>query len=622
MLKYEWRKLLFYRKGIFLILLFLIAELLGIVFFTTPYDRELEENRTVYETYLEQAKGSLTPEKRAYLEEEMSRLNQVHRDMEGLKQGYYTGEISESEYETQFPILLQDEEKYIGFSKLYTQYIFVREQENRSFLYTGGWEKLLTKQNPDYLFFLLLLLLLTPVFCEEYSSHMHEILLTQKKSARKQVPVKLCMAFTLTAALVAVTQLMQLGYCALRFGLPDGSCSLQSLYSFGNSPRNMTLWQAFGFCFAVTEIGYLYAALLILFLSVFLKKVNLTIMSGIALLPLPLLAAGGGDAFIKAPTPWALTTASVYLKDCVKPISNSEILFLFGVVLAIMLVMVAMITGHNKNHHCRTRLPVAVFGIFVVVLLSGCGKKEAPVYYNSRYANAYETENYRISGDYMGYTIEKKATGETAPFPMTGTAGKTAACISNIFGKGDKVYYLLETTMHPNAGYDTVSLTTDLIELDLSKMQEKILYHWDNPYERWFFGLLEKPETEKSYYGMEMLFVKEDYLYYRENMNILRISLLSGGVTEVFTCESIDLSYDGRNIYYLDDYCRLTIFDLSSGTVIHRDDIIANQFFLTEDGIYYSNRREGNRLYLWTMSTDTISVAESIPEWIQENLFI
>ena len=65
----------------------LFAGLMSIVFFTAPYDRELENNRLVYETYLEQVKGPLTQEKRAYLEEEMSRLNQVHRDMEELKQG-------------------------------------------------------------------------------------------------------------------------------------------------------------------------------------------------------------------------------------------------------------------------------------------------------------------------------------------------------------------------------------------------------------------------------------------------------------------------------------------------------------------------------------------------------
>ena len=50
MLKYEWKKLLFYRKGILLILLFLIAELMSLIFFTAPYDRELENNRLVYET--------------------------------------------------------------------------------------------------------------------------------------------------------------------------------------------------------------------------------------------------------------------------------------------------------------------------------------------------------------------------------------------------------------------------------------------------------------------------------------------------------------------------------------------------------------------------------------------
>ncbi len=191
---YEWKKLLHHRRGLWLIFAFLLAELLSLLLFTQPFDSVLEENREIYDSYLSQVNGPLTPDKRTFLEAEMERLNQIHSDMEQLKLNYYAGRISEEEYRTNFNALLVDDRLYTGFSELYSQYIFVREQDNRAFLYTGGWEVLLTDQEPDYLFLLLLIVVLTPIFCEEYATRMQEILLTQKHSTRHQVATKICVA--------------------------------------------------------------------------------------------------------------------------------------------------------------------------------------------------------------------------------------------------------------------------------------------------------------------------------------------------------------------------------------------------------------------------------------------
>ena len=180
MFRYEWKKLLHYRRGSLLIALFLVAELQALLLFTQPYDKVLEENRAVYDSYLALVEGSLTEDSREYIEGEMDRLNTVHRQMERLKTDYYSGAVTEAEFRTQFEALVDDDSAYTGFARLYRQYIFVRETEIRSFLYTGGWEVLLGNREPDYLFLLLMVFLLTPVFCQEYGSQMDQILLTQK----------------------------------------------------------------------------------------------------------------------------------------------------------------------------------------------------------------------------------------------------------------------------------------------------------------------------------------------------------------------------------------------------------------------------------------------------------
>ena len=89
MLRYEWKKMLFYRRGLLLILVFLLAELSGILWNTKPYDSELEANRNTYNSYLSHVEGPLTPKKREWLEKEMLLVRQ------GLR-GAIPGTVSRS----------------------------------------------------------------------------------------------------------------------------------------------------------------------------------------------------------------------------------------------------------------------------------------------------------------------------------------------------------------------------------------------------------------------------------------------------------------------------------------------------------------------------------------------
>ena len=235
MIRYEWKKLLFKRRGLGLIAAFLAAQAV-LLLFVRPYDEVLERNRTVYESYLTQVEGPLTAQKRAWLEAEMERLDSVHQELEQLKMDYYSGDISEEDYRSGFDRLQPEDAKYTGFSKLYSQYIYVRESADRSFLYTGGWETLLTDWEPDYLMLMLLILLLTPIFCEEYACNMDDILRTQKHSARHHVGAKLAVALCLTGALTAVVQMMAGLLCFTIRTSPWGF-----LAAIGHEPRRLPL---------------------------------------------------------------------------------------------------------------------------------------------------------------------------------------------------------------------------------------------------------------------------------------------------------------------------------------------------------------------------------------------
>lgn len=625
MLKQEWKKLLLHRWGLWLILVVLLLELLGTLLFTQPCDKELETNRTVYEQYLRQVEGPLTQEKRNFLEAEMARLNSAYGEMESLKSEYYLGNVPEEAYRQRFAELQPDCETYPGFAKLYSQYIYVREApEQRYFLYTGGWEALLTDQQPDYLLLLLLVIVLAPVFCEEYSTRMDLLLLTQKRSAKSLALCKASMAAILAAVLAAIIQGFHLGYCAWQFGLPHGDYSLQSVMRFGSSAKALTLWQSFWLQFALKEIGFVYGAMVILVLSVLLRKFALTLMAGIAGLPLPLLTVTDKSTLLRIPGPWALTLGRIYLNGSivstdpetgerlvrVAELSMAELGGYLCVVALLMALGLWLIWRGNSNAHLRhgKKSKAAALCVLLVCsgLLGGCGKGETPsVIFNSAEANVCSGSSYTVMGDGQSSVLIDRQTEVVYPFPLDAFQGETVFPADCFYGENGHLYYLKETGLHPSAGFDAYVSDTILADLDLGTMEESVRCQ-GNGDAKWFFGLLDAPNPGSDPIFVNAFFLHDGYLYYAVGSEMYRVHCLTGRQEAYLTGVSVAYSYDGGNLYYTDSYNRLVIHDLSTGEERIIEEVVAYRFLLTPEGIYFLNIRDGNTLYYWDENTGTV----------------
>lgn len=605
MLKFEWKKILLYRGGIWLIAGLLILELVSILLFTPPYDRELENNRAVYDRYLAGVEGPLTQEKRDFLEAEMERLNQVHWEMEELKSDYYSGKIQEDTYRERFRALLSDDEKYEGYTCLYRQYIFVREDRCRSFLYTGGWESLLNDQAPDYPLLLALVVLLAPVFCGEYACRMDELLLTQKKSARCQAPVKLAAALLLTAVLAASVQAMEVAFRAVRYGLPHWEYSLQSLPSFGNAEKAMSLGQAFLLQFALKEIGYLLVGVMILFFSVCLKKFSLTLMAGIVALPLPLLTVPEKYAFLRIPGPWALTVGSIYLNGGKQEMNFADLgiyLLTVGVVAATLL---AVIWRRNTNRHLLSRRFKTVTALAALaLLLTGCASP-APekLCCNASNSDWCETDRAVILGGVFDQAVIRKDTGDVLPFPLDALAGETLSARGCLFPSGGNIYYIRTETVHPHAGNpNRIEPFSVLEKLETEKMERSVVHSWKEETKQ-FFGLLDRNISDEALpQAIGWFFLYDGGMYYLDSSHegLFRRDLTTGKQKTVLDrINGVDLSWDGESLYYTDDYNRLVIRNFRTGTVDIREDVVTDRFILTPEGILFRSRRDGNALCFW-----------------------
>lgn len=612
MFRYEWKKLLCYRKGLVLVLVFLLVQLLGIILTTKPYDKELEANRAVYDSYLGHVEGPLTSENRQWLEDEMLRLNTANMKLEQLNNNYYSGKISEEQFREKFDTLAAENADYPGFSKLYTQYIYVRETPQRYFLYTGGWEVLFGNQEPDYLYLLLLIFLVTPIFCQEYGNQMDQILLTQKRSAKYQWQTKVGVALLATAVLTAILQLFELGYCAIRFGLPHWDYSLQSLYSFGTVRKEMTLWQAFALQFALKELGYLYVTLLLLCISVLVREYAFALMAGMVILPVPFLTVNTNMVLLNIPGPWALTIGSIYLNgdgsrfsgntiEAVREVPWSELGQVVGVVAVIFVAMLLCIRHKNTNYHVRKRHAKALPAVLaVMLLLTGCGKETEPIYYNTKHANCFESDRYVIFDSYLsGAVMIDKQTGECYDFPMDAFQGETAVTDDFNYYEDGSLYYMKAEQQYLNGSSESAADHYALVALDLKTMKETVVYRW-NQMPQWFFGLLDKESVEPGPHYVNAFFLHDGDLYYDYN-GALYVMDLQSGQYELYVDppNSTNLGYDGANIYYTDQYNRLVIRNIATGQTEALEHVVAKDFILTSQGIYFLNIRDNGTLYYW-----------------------
>lgn len=132
-------------------------------------------------------------------------------------------------------------------------------------------------------------------------------------------------------------------------------------------------------------------------------------------------------------------------------------------------------------------------------------------------------------------------------------------------------------------------------------MEESVVYQWNEEMD-WFFGLLNRSSTEPNSFAVELLFIHGNEMYYADtSMSTLNRMNLNTGKYELILAEmySWDVAYDGTNLYYLDSYNRLVIHNLNTGSKRAIDEVVAKDFLLTTDGIYFQNRRDHLAVYFW-----------------------
>lgn len=631
-IQYELKKLLYKRKGLVFLLLFTGLKLLSLLLFDTPVNQQMEIEKSSYRQQLEFLSGPLTKNNHTWFSETSASIAKAESIVQITYAQYYAGELTEDELHRTVDPMLTLLESRNGFNLAYQQFLYVRQNpENRYFLYTNGWDALLSFEQLDYLLILTLFLILTPIHCEESKNQMDLLTITMRRGGNTLSLCKMITALILIVALSAGTFFIEVGFCAIKYGLPNGSFPLQSLTYFSSSSKTIALSQAVLFVYGVKTLGYLCLGCLILFTSVLFKKYAPALLTCVVFSLFPILGLSESLRYF-IPGPAALMTAIGFLKgtemETIDPalnqtvsfqeVSSENFLFLLMITLGLSMLFLLIIqhrmTNQWKKTSFRFKKILSLLALASILsLASGCSPStETTKTFNLFSAQYYETDRYFVYQEYdedfnSRFIVEDKESGEQTPL-LKDPFFNTNHVMNYIYGQGDFVYTVQMTSENSESVMYVMYDQLLVQEINLTDFSERTIFRCDLN-EKNLLGETFAANREDLTFYLESIgfFIDDSYLYFISSNSISRVHRITGKREKLIeTLVITDVAYDGKHLYYLNEKSELVQYNISEKTSYILTEVVAKRFYFHDYLFYFINRKEQNSLFLWNRATATV----------------
>lgn len=153
--------------------------------------------------------------------------------------------------------------------------------------YDLGWKILFSNLGLWYLIGFIIIVGISPIFTEEYSTGVDSLLLCSKLGRNSLVTSKITASLLFILILAAAFILMDLSFYHYNFYLPDSNAPIQSLLMFQGSPYNLTIVQMLLIISVIKLGGCMAFGLLVLFVSARTKSIILSFFINGSVLYIP-----------------------------------------------------------------------------------------------------------------------------------------------------------------------------------------------------------------------------------------------------------------------------------------------------------------------------------------------
>lgn len=606
-MRYEFYKLFVKRKAWLIILGFLLLRLIT-VFLQPNYavDYKMELYRDAYLNHMEVLAGELNDEKSAYIQETNDEINALLGNDTAVAE-YQRGEITEAEFNERYRLRSAGSQMQDEFSVVNERYQSVLQNPERVyFIYSNGWVGLIGNENLDFVLLILIMLLIVPIICNEYTSDMYPILRTTPNGGGRLFAAKFLVGIV-TAMLCAVLFFAEeFAYFSLQLGLPDGSFPLQSLPPFADSPYRISIFGAALLTLANRCLGLMLLTALLICLSALFKRALSAIFLGTVSVLLPFFLFSESVLKYRFPTPLGFLLSCGFLKGryAVSPnaqeyvtITPKQYLATVCVSVGIMLLLFAIgLLAYTGVRHVRKRTKAVLPMLLVMTMLfTGCTGQatsapdfEGIVFDQWRYQPANAEFSVSRDADNMAYIHYKNG---DPPQPLirdcfTDTSDFSLATLTYV--DGDTIYYLNQ--------YETYHY--EIVALDSRDFSQQRVHEvaWSDNIEEMdqLFGLgryIPRPKQPDEY--VDSFFVHDEQLFLSKSGGIFWYDLRTDSEICIYDKRAHTFACADGAIYYTDEVLDVYRYDIAAKITEKLPIGKIELFYTTADGLYCKDLLDG-----------------------------
>ncbi len=634
---FEWKKIFIKQRGIWIIIIMVLLKV--VLTLVSGFDSHdiINRNSNGYSFYINQYKGKLTEKMEKEIRAEYYAVGHAAGELEDLSRQWLEGKIDKIQYESMSKKCYERQKNSAVFHVVYNQFYYTSQAPDERYMMDGrGWSTLLNHDKPDFLLLLCLIILLTPVFCNEYESGMNALLLSSKNGKYRTCVHKLVAGIAISVGITVLFSVVEFVCIDALIGLKDGGFPLQSLEFFQNSEYRITLNQAFLAVISLRIMGSMLLAACISLVGILSRKSIVTLFAGSVLAFLPHILLKGNSLLYYLPLPSGLLTGVGYIWgtsfiSTIDQHGNAVDIIQFQQIskemLSLLMVGYAVETGLLllyclKKYSGRTckllssgskmRMKMLCYYLCIIVscscVFTGC--KEQVKSGNDFTVNTLESLKYGETDTYKIYfdsaeeniTAEHKQSGEIMDVIRDPLGRDTSLCA--IFVHNNLCYYLSRIPQ-----VDGIRIYV----IDMNHMETRLVFNNVKENDEDFFGILSEVKNVisdsdgalKTALPVFCFFIDDDYIYYGVDSQLFQINRATEKerVVSLAVAEWRSLYYHNGDVYYIDKQYRLNIFKAGEGKTDVVDSVYTDQFTINGDRIEYNDLLDGNKTKHYDVQT-------------------
>lgn len=264
LIRHEVRKCLHYRAFAVVLIAVLAQIAFGLIESRPQYPFVV----SLYQAEVEKIAGEWTPQKQEQLKQKNQELNNLIEQLRAAEQSFAGGEIDSDELlaarsragnaEEQLAvnkILLEKAEQYRTYNNTEIRPLFFYDLE---------WQNALQEKGLNYVYLLVVVIVLIPYWTEEFSGSMYAQLLTTEHGRCNLLHLKLVVTIAVSMILSALFSVTEFSCYAVKYGLSNGNAAVQSLLYYSECPFSISLLE---YCFYSAWMRVIWSGVLAVWVS-------------------------------------------------------------------------------------------------------------------------------------------------------------------------------------------------------------------------------------------------------------------------------------------------------------------------------------------------------------------